>query len=508
MPRVEVWFQWAVVVMPLLVAPVLLFPRVEWMVLALTVPAVWVGNFWFKKHFVASTPLNILLCPLMVMVLVSLYAMFEVEYSLAKVAGTLLGVFVFFGLVQFIDRGPRLWLGIGSLCFGGVVFALVSLVVTHWVTGYKIGFLADLNQIFPVRFRGLPGLEEGFNPNPVGGTLVLFIPLLLMLALYLLRTRAVAGTETATPSAGNLPAHGIGMTLLRGSVVVSIVLLGAVLLFTQSRSAWAGFGLALVFLLCVRFRWVRWGTLSVVLVTVALLWLLQPRQEIWGGFSEKMPLVGEIYLDSRLEIWSRAIEGIQDFALTGMGMNSFRKVVHVRYPLTTIRPDTDIASAHNHILQAALDLGIAGMVVYVAIWAAVARMLWMVGRWSGDPLKRMVATGLGAGLLAQLVYQTTDAIPLGAKVGIFWWITLGLVVSMFMLVEREGVFERRAGVREWVLLLMWVLFSLLSIWVVGKRPYLGLGIGVVGGVVLGYYAVESYLSKTTKDSYELQRSQG
>jgi len=115
---------------------------------------------------------------------------------------------------------------------------------------------------------------------------------------------------------------------------------------------------------------------------------------------------------------------------------------------------------------------------------------------------------MGAGLLAQLVYQTTDAIPLGAKVGLFWWIALGLVVSMFILVEREGVFERRPGVQEWVVLLMWALFSLLSIWVVGKRPYLGLGIGVVGGVVLGYYAVESYLSKTTKHSYELQRSQG
>ena len=239
--------------------------------------------------------------------------------------------------------------------------------------------------------------------------------------------------------------------------------------------------------------------LAVVLVTVVLLWVFRPGQA-WGEVLKEMPLVGEIRR-SRLEIWAKAIDGIQDFAFTGMGMNSFRKVVHVRYPLVTISPDNDIANAHNHILQAALDLGIPGMVVYVAMWAAVARMLWMVGRRSGDPLKRRVAMGLGAGLLAQLVYQTTDAIPLGAKVGIFWWITLGLVVSMFILVEREGVFERRPGVREWVVVLMWALFSLLSIWVIGKRPYLGLGIGVVGGVVLGYYAVESYLSKTTKHSY-------
>jgi len=104
--------------------------------------------------------------------------------------------------------------------------------------------------------------------------------------------------------------------------------------------------------------------------------------------------------------------------------------------------------------------------------------------------------------------EPSYSVALGAKVGIFWWIALGLVVSMFLLVEREGVFERRPGVGEWVVLLIWALFSLLSIWVVGKRPYLGLGIGVVGGVVLGYYAVESHLSKTTRNSYELQSSQG
>jgi len=434
--RVEVWLQWASLVVPLLVAPVLLFPRVEWMMLGLAVPAVWAGNYWFKKHFVASTPLNLLLFPLLVMVLVSLYATFDVEFSLAKVAGTLLGVFVFFGLVQFIDRGPRLWLGISVLCFGGVVFALVSLVVTDWRLAIKIDFLSDLSRMLPIRFRGLPGLEEGFNPNPVGGTLVLFIPLLLVLVVYLLRMRPAGRRAAATPSAGNLTGHRITTALLRASAIVSLLLLGSVLLFSQSRSAWVGLAVALGFLLCALFRWFRWGTLAVVLVTVFLLWV----------FQKEMPLVAEVR-QSRLEIWSKAIDWIQDFPVMGIGMNSFRKVVDFPYYW-------DIASAHNHILQAALDLGVGGMVVYVAIWAAVTRLLWMVGRWSGDPLKRLVAMGLGAGLLAQLVYQTTDAIPLGAKVGIFWWITLGLVVSMFVLVEREGVFERGPEVREWVVLLI------------------------------------------------------
>jgi O-antigen ligase len=31
----------------------------------------------------------------------------------------------------------------------------------------------------------------------------------------------------------------------------------------------------------------------------------------------------------RMELWSRAIYGIQDFPITGMGMNAFRKVMPV-----------------------------------------------------------------------------------------------------------------------------------------------------------------------------------
>jgi len=436
--RVEAWLQWASAVVPLLVAPALLFPRVEWMVLGLSVPAVWVGNYWVKRHFVASTPLNLLLFPLLVMVLVSVYVTFDVEFSLAKVAGTLLGVFVFFGLVQFVDRSSRLWLGIGSFCFGGVLFALVSLVVTNWEQARKDRLLPDLSQMFPIRFRGLPGLEGGLNPNPVGGTLVLFIPLLLLLALYLVRKSLPARWATAIPSLGNLPAHRIATALLGASAIASLILLLAIVLFTHSRSAWLGCTLAVWFLLFVYFLRFRWGTLAVILVPVILLWVFQVWGEVWKEISEAVEvtrgLPRELQGAGRVDLWLRAIDWIQEFPFTGIGMNNFRKVMHVLY-------HRDMASAHNHILQVALDVGIPGMVVYVGLWSAMARLLWMVSSRSGDRLKRVVAMGLGAGLLAQFVYQTTDAIPLGAKVGIFWWIALGLAVSMFLLVEREGVID-------------------------------------------------------------------
>jgi putative inorganic carbon (HCO3(-)) transporter len=79
-----------------------------------------------------------------------------------------------------------------------------------------------------------------------------------------------------------------------------------------------------------------------------------------------------------LEVWSRAIYGIQDFPFTGMGMNAFRKVVPVPYPLFTVSPDVDIRHAHNEFLQAALDLGIPGLIAFITLYIGAFWMLWEI----------------------------------------------------------------------------------------------------------------------------------
>ncbi|MBU4225932.1 MAG: O-antigen ligase family protein [Chloroflexi bacterium] len=76
-----------------------------------------------------------------------------------------------------------------------------------------------------------------------------------------------------------------------------------------------------------------------------------------------------------MEVWSRAIYGIQDFPFTGMGVNAFRKVVPVLYPLFTVSPDVDIGHAHNEFLQAGLDLGIPGLIAFSALYIGVFWML-------------------------------------------------------------------------------------------------------------------------------------
>jgi hypothetical protein len=168
-----------------------------------------------------------------------------------------------------------------------------------------------------------------------------------------------------------------------------------------------------------------------------------------------------------------------------MGMNTFRKVVHLLYPLFLIPPDTDIASAHDQFLQTALDLGIPGLVAYIALWAALGRMLRFAGA-GGGSFDALLAAGLAAGLLAQLVYMTTDAIPLGAKLGIFWWMAAILVAASFKLAFGAVELSRWRVVE---VLLTWVLVSLVAISFVGDYPYWALGFAAAGGIYVGLLAV-------------------
>jgi O-antigen ligase len=228
--------------------------------------------------------------------------------------------------------------------------------------------------------------------------------------------------------------------------------------------------------------------MAAILIALILGLVYQPWNHLMAE-QQSITSGGEISLAARLEIWSRAIYGIQDFPFTGMGMNAFRKVVHVLYPLFTISPDVDIANAHNNILQTALDLGIPGMIAYVGVWSAAAWMLVWVFRHSGNRLHRRIAIGIGAGLFAQFVYGINDAIPLGAKVGVFWWVALAITAALFRLETHAKQMRQRAS--AWEILVMWILLSLVAIAFVGNHPYVALAIGVLGGVYLGYLSVPS-----------------
>jgi putative inorganic carbon (HCO3(-)) transporter len=108
------------------------------------------------------------------------------------------------------------------------------------------------------------------------------------------------------------------------------------------------------------------------------------------------------------------------------------------YQASLISPDIDVAHAHNHMLQAALDLGIPGVVAYASIWLSAAALLVVVCRRADERIHRAMASGLGAGFIAHFVFGMTDAIALGSKVGVLFWLMLALTVGLHRVATGEA----------------------------------------------------------------------
>ena len=394
----------------------------------LLIPLLWLARRAACGHFVPPTPLDWSVFLLLLMVLVSLYATFDIAFSYAKIAGMVYGVAVFYGAAAAAGRSARaLWLGVGLLLASG--WGVVGLGVLGVTWSRKVPLLGPLTARLPQRILSLPGRDAGFNPNEIAGVLLWMVPVALVLLAALLRRRR--------DLAGRLPRW--QATVVFAGLPLTALTLTTMLLLTQSRAAWLGSAVAVAFVLLVvagRYRRPLLLLLLVLLVAAAAavytagveqtvdLLLAQVGAATAEGSSALNTLAG------RQEMWTRALYGIQDFPFTGMGMNNFRRVVHVLYPLFLISPDTDIAHAHNHLLQTALDLGIPGLIAYLAIWIGAGAILWQSWQLTTSPWRRALALGFAASLLGYFVYGLLDAVALGARPGFIFWLLLGLIVAL------------------------------------------------------------------------------
>jgi putative inorganic carbon (HCO3(-)) transporter len=461
--------EWTGIAVPAACAPFLLFPQQRWMWVLVVLPIPWLLRLMAKRRSFERTALDPFLLVLVMMVGISVYATPDVELSLGKIAGVLLGVSFYCGLSQFANTETRLRWVIGAFLAGGIGVVVLGLIGTAWWIKYPTA--GGLTTLFPTRLTGLPGAENGFNPNAVGGALILFVPLLATLIVYYARRK--------NRSSG---VH----TLALGASLAILLSMGGTLLLCQSRAAWLSLCGALALASMLRFRVMRWAALGVCVAAVLLVLMYRP----WVGWGSpgRFAESAEISLLQRVALWSQAVHAIQGAPFVGVGMNMFRKGVIIPPNLFYGSHDKDLAHCHNQLLQAALDLGIPGLVAYGAIWAGTLALLWRVWRHTRDSFHRTVALGLVCGLLAQFAFGITDAIALGAKVGIFWWIALALAASLDQLEIRDvdrASMSNSTSLRPQYALLMWGVLSLMSVALVGSHPYVALSIASAGGLCLG-----------------------
>lgn len=428
-PRHYAFVEWGLLAVA---APFLLFPTVwvEGTLGALVVLALfWVINA-VMRHPWPGTPFNAALLLFAGAVAVGTLVTAWPEVTLSKATGLVLGLGLFRALAAISEeRGVRWgWL---VLAGAGIAIAVVGTVSTQFYV--KIPVVAPLIERLPERLLTLPeGPEGGVSANQFAGVLAFYLPIALgwfMVALnrvlWLLRSR-VSGTRLMGTSIAGLPVFLLA--------TVSVVVTGVLLVVTQSRSGWIG-GVAGVLaflgtrLWASRRRAVRvmlLGLMALAVIVMAILVVRVPTQtwdRIWGDdVFANTEITGRVSFSGRVEIWSRALYAIQDFPFTGCGLGTLRKVVPVLYPLFSVSPNRDIAHAHNIFLQTATDVGLPGLVAYLALLGIATVVAWQAESYKGLPL-------LGA-LVALHIYGLTDAIALGSKPGVVWWLALGLLAAM------------------------------------------------------------------------------
>ncbi|MGA7732697.1 MAG: O-antigen ligase family protein [Chloroflexia bacterium] len=416
----------------LLASPVFLFPQPGCLaLLALAaLPSIWVARRVARGRFIPRTPLDWPICLLLVMVLVSALVTFDLSYSLHRITVLLFSVGLFYAIVDWAITPRRIGWVMGVYVLLGFGFSLLGLLGVNWTRLLGEGFA---NKLFPMLgqfrgeipplLRGLPDAHRWLHPNEVGGALLWVVPLQFALLIWCWSARF--GTA-------------YWRWLVRIVVLPMTFLTGATMVMSQARGVLAGFVIGMALLAwMLSTRWLRIALAALALVALGALLYLGPQRlaedftpgDSGLGFGLSL-LDSERSLEGRVLIWSRAIYAIEDFPLTGIGLDTFRFIQPSLYPIDQSL-DTNTSHPHNQFLGAALELGLPGLVGFLALWmvaSGLVAQLWRAARTARNRWARFASAGIGACLLAYFIYALTDVVSLGDRPGVLFWSLLGLLV--------------------------------------------------------------------------------
>ena len=375
--------------------------------------AVIAAAFFLPVHWLAyqrisvRTPGDIAVLLLTVMGAVTLLLSPDPTTTSLQVFRLLTGIVLYYTLVNWSDNRTRLRYLLFGIVLAGGTLALIAPFTVEWAVG-KLSLLpvniVNVYQQFTLVFA------DTINPAVLAGSLVLIMPL--AFAALLFSERNSKWGE-------------------KGILLFALLLMTAAWVLTLARGPWLAFGVASLLVFSLRWR----GGMFLLLVAGIVF--------LSAGYYLGMTPILEFVTaggavggaDLRQEIWSRAIYMIQDFPFTGVGMGLFPQTLDVAYPMLLASRGA-VHHAHNLFLQIAVDLGLPGLIAWLALLLTVVAVSWQLyraGRATGD---RWLA-GLGAGLLgsqaAMVVNGLTDAVVWGmVRSAPIVWAVWGLAMAAWL----------------------------------------------------------------------------
>ncbi|HTP06770.1 MAG TPA: O-antigen ligase family protein, partial [Anaerolineae bacterium] len=330
--------------------------------------------------FSRRTPLDWPLLLLILWLPVNLWASVDPVLSWEALGYLLLGVMLYFALLNWPPTQQRPQLIAWVLLILGSGLALATPLLTELAIG-KIFRVPALDTVFQQVAAQVPG---NVNANRVAGVLVVIAPLAVALGV-----RWDWSKRRWAPIVCGLLA----------------LLMLVVLIMTQSRNAYLAMAIACAVILVL-----RWPKLLFLLPFVLVLGTVIVWRVGVTNLLDALLAGGALNgLDGRLELWSRAVYAISDFPFTGIGLGTFEKVIPVLYPLFSIGPDAAITHAHNLWLQVGIDLGLPGLIAYLALFINVFVMLFRVLRHRAAALDWTLAAGTLGASVALLIHGIFDA---------------------------------------------------------------------------------------------------
>lgn len=445
---------WAPVVVA---APALVFPlKFPWLSVSLLTVACVVlivtavrGRGEVEARGGFDTPLRLPLIVLAGLALVGTYLSPYLGLSLPKLAGIVLGLLTFRAVLLTGVSTSRIRLLTWAYLVVGCATVLAGLFAGPAWKG-KMWPWWNLPASTIPRLMSLPGAEDGVNANALAATTLLFLPLLVALLC------APRGQNEPTRAAFLRRVGGeILERALYGLVIFAML---AVLVLCWSRTVWFSAAISILLVIAIRSRIV--SALSGVAGAAACVgaW--------WLGLGRAFEILDSVFsgvvgrfasderqahtwllafrtlrtfpADDRLRIWSVAYRAIREHPFTGVGLGAFRGIVQASGIDGVPREQVaQVTHAHNVFLQIALDVGLPGLVAYLALLAIVTFMAWDVRRRARDSRSRSLCLGLWGCLVALHLFGLTDSISLGAKVGLFFWWNIGLIAALYRVTERN-----------------------------------------------------------------------
>ena len=397
-----------------LLGPLFIFPKGKWnWILFLAVSILFIGRWISEKKFLSKTPIDAAIGSLLIMALAGIFFVKDIEESASKLAGLVYGVVLFFTLVGALKTPKRVKSAAIIFLTAGFFLAIVG----------TLGRLDTGKQVFPsiesmirklphINF-GLRGAEGGVNPNPLSGILLLFIPI----GMILIRPFTKKGNGFS-----HIWSKRLGLI----AIIIALIVQALAVYNSSSFGTW----FSLVLALCLMGEWKR--TIKCVIVIILLIIVI--------GFSLKLSEPKKISnnrifirinqsFEDRVSIWNNAWEVGKTHPIFGIGMDQLRRTPKFTY---------ETAHAHNQFLHTAVELGIPGLISYLAILIGVFWMTGEVRKSTMPEWMRLTSRGLGTGIFAFTLFGLGDAIPLGAKPGIFFWVSIAMITSIYIYGRNNG----------------------------------------------------------------------